>query len=98
MIAIVLPPIARQRAGTGMQATLIRRHDEHPLPFSKLRKTFDKQIMQLLHRYVAFAAALRAVEAHTVCLNPQLVQARNVDALSRINLLVSASGMLPHSR
>jgi hypothetical protein len=50
LVAEILPRVARQVAGAGMHAALIWWHDENPAPFSKLRKTFHKQIVQLLQR------------------------------------------------
>jgi len=50
LVAEILPRVARQVAGAGMHAALIRWHDENPVAFSKLRKTFHQQIAQLLQR------------------------------------------------
>ena len=50
LVAEILPGVARQVAGARMHAALIWWHDENPAAFSKLRKTFHQQIVQLLRR------------------------------------------------
>ena len=39
-IAVVFPRIARQLAGAGMQAALVRRHGEHAVPLPEFRQAF----------------------------------------------------------
>src|SRR5579863_10449661 len=47
-VAEIFPGEACQVAGARMHAALIRWHDENPVAFSKLHKTFHEQIVQLL--------------------------------------------------
>ena len=68
-VAVVLPRIARQLAGAGMQAALVGRNNEHAVPLSQLRQAFRKQIVQL-RKQIAFDTARGAVETHAVNSTP----------------------------
>ena len=61
--AVVLPRIARQIARAGVYAALVRRYNEHAASWSKLRKAFHKQVLQLREQ-IAFDTAHGTVEAH----------------------------------
>ena len=58
-VAVVLPGVASEVAGAGMEAGHVRRNGQHALSFAELGQALREQIVQLRRREIGFRHFLR---------------------------------------